>query len=63
MNAAFVRKKYDSFQDEVDLLKQVGPIYQKKTRIDAIKDAIKNNSNIVILDEVKILSKLLNNNK
>jgi tetraacyldisaccharide 4'-kinase len=51
MNAVFVRKKYDSFQDEVDLLKQVGPIYQSQKRINAIKDAIKNNSNIAILDD------------
>ena len=51
MNAAFVRKKYNSFQDEVDLLKQVGPIYQSQTRIDAIKEAVKNNSDIAILDD------------
>ena len=28
MKPAFVRKKYKSFQDEIDLLKQSGPIYQ-----------------------------------
>ena len=27
LNPAFIRKKYSSFQDEIDLLKQVGPIY------------------------------------
>ena len=51
MNPAFVRKKYNSFQDEVDLMKQVGPTYQNQERIDAIKDAIKNNANIAILDD------------
>ena len=40
MNPAFVRKKYDSFQDEIDLQKRVGPIYQNKKRIEAVKEAI-----------------------
>jgi len=51
MNPAFIRKKYDSFQDEVDLLKQKGSIYQSQKRIHAIKNAIKNNANICILDD------------
>ena len=42
MNPAFIRKKYDSFQDEVNLQKQIGPIYQSKKRIDSLKDAIQN---------------------
>ena len=50
-NPAFVRKKYNSFQDEVDLLKQVGPIYQSQNRINAIEEAIQNNANIAILDD------------
>tara|TARA_Y100000590_G_scaffold90831_1_gene102478 strand:+ start:4326 stop:5255 length:930 start_codon:yes stop_codon:yes gene_type:complete len=51
MKPAFVRKKYKSFQDEIDLLKQSGPIYQSNKRIGAIKDSINNNTNIVILDD------------
>ena len=36
INPVFVRKKYSSFQDEIDLLKKVGPIYQNQKRINAI---------------------------
>jgi len=48
---AFIRKKYDSFQDEVNLLKLVGPVYENKKRINALNDAIKNNAEIAILDD------------
>ena len=51
MNPVFVRKKYDSFQDEVDLQKQVGPVYQNKKRIEAVKEAIQNKANVAILDD------------
>ena len=51
MNPAFIRKKYDSFQDEVDLQKQIGPIYQSGKRIEALKDAIQNKANVAILDD------------
>ena len=51
MNPAFVRKKYDSFQDEIDLQKLVGPIYQNKKRIAAIEEATQNNINVIILDD------------
>ena len=51
MNPAFVRKKYDSFQDEANLEKQVGPIYQNIKRMEAIKEAIQNKINIAILDD------------
>jgi len=51
MNPVFIRKKYDSFQDEVDLQKQIGPIYQSKKRIEALKDAIQNKANVAILDD------------
>jgi len=47
----FIRKKYDSFQDEVNLLKLVGPVYENKKRINALNDAIKNNAEIAILDD------------
>tara|TARA_B100000700_G_scaffold330073_1_gene454484 strand:- start:1327 stop:2256 length:930 start_codon:yes stop_codon:yes gene_type:complete len=48
---AFIRKKYSSFQDEINLLKNVGPIYENKKRFEAINDAIKNDHEIVILDD------------
>ena len=51
MNPAFIRKKYDSFQDEVNLQKQIGPIYQNKKRIEALKEAIQNKANVAILDD------------
>ena len=51
MNPAFIRKKYDSFQDEMDLQKQIGPTYQNKKRIEALKEAIENKVNVAILDD------------
>ena len=51
MNPVFVRKKYDSFQDEADLQKHKGPTYQNKKRIEAVKEAIKNKANVAILDD------------
>jgi tetraacyldisaccharide 4'-kinase len=51
MNPVFIRKKYDSFQDEVNLQKQVGPIYQSTKRTEALKEAIQNNANVAILDD------------
>ena len=51
MNPVFIRKKYESFQDEVNLQKEVGPIYQNKKRIEAIKEAIQNKANVAILDD------------
>ena len=51
MNPVFIRKKYDSFQDEADLQKQVGPVYQNKKRIEAVKEALQNKANVAILDD------------
>ena len=51
MNPAFIRKKYDSFQDEVNLQKQFGPVYQNKKRIKAVEEAILNKANVAILDD------------
>ena len=51
MNPIFVRKKYDSFQDEADLQKQVGPVYQNNKRIEAVKEALQNKANVAILDD------------
>ena len=51
MNPAFIRKKYTSFQDEVNLQKQTGVLYQNKKRIKAIEEAAQNNADIAILDD------------
>ena len=51
MNPVFIRKKYASFQDEANLQKQIGPIYQNKKRIEAIREAIQNKANVAILDD------------
>ena len=48
---SFVRKKYKSFQDEINLLKKTGPAYENKKRSEAINEAIRNKSDIVILDD------------
>tara|TARA_Y100000590_G_scaffold423233_1_gene528799 strand:- start:60 stop:902 length:843 start_codon:yes stop_codon:yes gene_type:complete len=51
MKPAFIRKKYKSYKDEVDLQKKVGPVYENKERLLAIKEAEKNKTNVVILDD------------
>ena len=51
MNPAFVKKDYVSFLDESLLMKQVGPVYQSKKRIDAINAAIQNKVDVAILDD------------
>ena len=50
-NAVFIRKKYDSFQDEINLLKQIGPVYEKSKRINALDEAIQNKFEIAVLDD------------
>jgi len=51
MNPAFIRKQYDLFQDEADLQKNIGPVYQNKKRTEAVQEAIQNNINVAILDD------------
>ena len=51
MNPAFIRKQYNLFQDETDLQKSIGPVYQNKKRIEAVQEATKNNINVAILDD------------
>jgi len=51
MNPVFIRKKNNLYEDEARLQKSKGPIYQNKKRNIAIKEAIKNNANVVILDD------------
>ena len=50
-NPVFIRKKYESFQDEINLLKQIGPTYEGSKRISAIKEAIQSKADIAILDD------------
>ena len=51
MNPAFIRKSYDDFEDEANLQKEIGPIYQNKKRFLAIEEARKNKMNVAILDD------------
>ena len=50
-NPAFIRKKYKTYQDEINSLKKVGVVYESAKRSIALKDAIKNNVNVAILDD------------
>ena len=50
-NPVFIRKKYISYQDETNLQKQVGSIYESKKRIDALKEAVHNKADVAILDD------------
>ena len=50
-NAVFIRKKYDSFQDEINLLRQIGPVYEKSKRINALDEAIQNKFEVAVLDD------------
>ena len=50
-NPVFIRKKYESFQDEINLLKRIGPTYANSKRIDAINDAIQSKADVAILDD------------
>jgi len=49
--SVFIRKKYESFQDEINLLKQTGPVCENTKRIDALKEAIEKKFEIAILDD------------
>ena len=51
MNPAFIRKSYDDFEDEANLQKEIGPIYQNRKRFLAIEEARKNKMNVAILDD------------
>ena len=51
MSPVFIRKKYNAFEDEVNLQKQKGPLYQSKSRIEAVKEAVRNNANVAVLDD------------
>ena len=51
MNPTFIRKKYSSFKDEVELQKKTGMVCQNKKRLDAVIEAINNKANVAILDD------------
>ena len=51
MNPAFIRKQYNLFQDEADLQRSIGPVYQNKKRIEALQEATQNKVNVAILDD------------
>ena len=38
--SVFIRKKYNSFQDEINLLKLSGPVYEDKKRINALNKSL-----------------------
>ena len=50
-NPVFIRKQYNSFQDEVNLLKERGPVYQNKKRLLAVQEAVHNKADVAILDD------------
>jgi len=47
----FIRKKYISHQDEVNLQEQFGKVFQSTKRVNAISNAVLSNANIVIMDD------------
>tara|TARA_Y100001970_G_C14247211_1_gene869143 strand:- start:235 stop:1158 length:924 start_codon:yes stop_codon:yes gene_type:complete len=50
-NPAFVKKYYNYLEDEINFLKETGRVFSNKNRIDAIKELIKNQNDIAILDD------------
>ena len=50
-NPIFIRKKYDKFKDEIELLKKIGPIYENSNRTKALEHSIKNKFEVAILDD------------
>ncbi len=51
MNPAFIRKKNKMYEDEAKLQESKGLIFQNKKRNEAIREAIRNNANVAILDD------------
>ena len=50
-NPAFIKKKYTQFDDEKNLLSQIGKVFENKKRYFAIEDATKNGHDVVVLDD------------
>ena len=51
MNPVFIRKKYYSYLDELNLQKKIGPVFENRKRIQAIREASQNEANVAILDD------------
>ena len=51
MNPVFVRKKYKNYEDEANVQKKIGQVFQNRKRIEAIKEAAQNKADIAILDD------------
>ena len=49
--AVFIRKKYESYKDETNLLSQIGPLYENYKRTTALEKAIYNKFEVAILDD------------
>ena len=47
----FIRKKYKMYQDEINLLNKIGPVYQNKKRVEALGTAIEKKFDVAILDD------------
>jgi len=50
-NPVFIRKKYESYIDEKNLLEQIGFVYEESNRISALRNAIENKFEIAIMDD------------
>ena len=48
---AFIKKKYDSFEDESKLLKKIGVLFENKKRFTAIVDAAENKFDVGVMDD------------
>ena len=51
INAAFVKKYYEKFSDEIKLLENTGKVFSSKQRSKAIKSLINNKFQVAILDD------------
>jgi len=50
-NPGFIKKYYKFLKDEIIMLEKIGDTFSKKNRKSAIKDLVKNNNDVAILDD------------
>ena len=50
-NPGFIKKYYDYIYDEISMLKNVGPTFVSKNRVEAVENLIKKNHDVAILDD------------
>jgi len=50
-NPGFIKKYYDYIYDEINMLKNVGPTFVSKNRVEAVENLIKKNHDVAILDD------------